>query len=271
MRDFRDGAGHWDYAAGLEIACSFGWRPSEIFEQAGLTSLLDSSRVAVILSTGNTLQTGRRFVATDLPIADLNSDPTELRLALTSAQLCGRLNATLVIYCNGGSIDGLQIRRGSILYREEASLPLEGDLASFPVRAISFSESGLGEGLWLVDVSAESPTDPVLATVTLLLNSDRADFISRLRSGEDQLLRWIIRADVIATVLTSCLLNEELGYDNLEEYPEGSLGAVVGTWLRGLGVEGLAACMRFREEVRREPGLLRQRCQKLSAALKEPS
>lgn len=264
-RGFRDGSGSWDYQSGLEISCRLAWQPEALFKQAGLSPLLDSSRVALLLSTGSTLQTGRRFVALDQPIREISTDPPEIRLSVSSAQLCNRLSITLLVYSYGGSVAGLPIRRGSVLYREEATLPLEGDLASFPLRTISFKASGLRDGLWLVDFSAESPSDPLLSSVTLLLNSDRPDFLSRLQTEEDGLLRWIIQADVMASVLSSCLLIEELGYDPLEPYPEGSLGAVVGTWLRGLGIEGSSATQRLREEARREPGILRQRCQAVSA------
>lgn len=268
-RDFRDGSGSWDYQTELEITCRLGWQPEALFEQAGLAPLLDGARAALVLSTGSTLQTGRRFVALDHTVREIPTDPAELRHTLTSAHLCSRLNATLLIYSGGGTIGGLQVRRGSILYREDAVLPLEGDLASFPIRSISFSESRLGDGLWLVDFSADSPGDPLLSSVTLLLNSDRADFIRRLQADEDDLLRWIIRADVMASVLSSCLLIEELGYDPLDDYPEGSLGGVVGSWLRALGIEGITATQRLREEARREPGILRQRCQAISATGRE--
>jgi hypothetical protein len=267
-RDFRDGSGSWDYQADLQISCGLGWQPQALFEQAGLSPLLDGARVALVLSTGSSLQTGRRFVALDQPVREI-PDPAELQLTLTSAHLCSKLNITLLIYSSGGNIGGLEVRRGSILYREDTVFQLEGDLASFPLRSISFSESRLGDGLWLVDFSADSPTDPLLSSVTLLLNSDRADFIHRLQKDEDDLLRWIIRADVMASVLSSCLLIEELGFDPLDEYPEQSLGAVVGTWLRGLGIEGISATMRLREEAKREPGILRQRCQAISATEKE--
>lgn len=265
LRDFRDGSGSWDYQSELQITCRLGWQPQELFTEAGLAPLFEGARVALIVSTGSTLQTGRRFVALDQPVRDIPSDPAELRYSLTSAHLCSRINATLLIYSGGGCIAGLQVRLGSVLYREDAVLSLEGDLASFPVRAISFSESSLGDGLWLVAFSAESPADPLLSSVTLLLNSDRTEFIQRLNAEEDGLLRWIIRADVMASVLSSCLLVDELGYDPQEEYPEASLGSVVSAWLRSLGVEGTPATQALREQASKEPGVLRQRCQAISA------
>lgn len=264
-RAFSDGSGSWDYQSELQITCRLGWQAEPLFDKAGLTPLLDGARVALILSTGSALQTGRRFVGLDQPVKDIPSDPAELTLTLRSAHLCGKVNVTLLVYSAGGTIGGLQVRPGSILYREDAVLPLEGDLASFPLRSISFSDSRLGDGLWLVDFSAESPADPLLSSVTLLLNSDRGDFIQRLQTDEDALLRWIIRADVMASVLSSCLLIEELCYDPMDDYPEGTLGKVVGTWLKGLGIDGSSAVQRLREEARREPGILRQRCQAISA------
>jgi hypothetical protein len=268
-RQFSDGSGSWDYQSEVELVCRLGWQPESVFEQAGLTSLLTSSRIAILLSTGSSLQTGRRYVALDHPIAEITGDPAEIRLMISSSQLCSKVTATLLIYSGGGTVGGMQIRSGSILYREEAALTLEGDLASFPLRTISFSDSRLGDGLWLVDFSAESPTDPLLSSVTLLLNSDQLEFIHRLQREEDGLLCWIVQADVMANVLTSTLLSEDLSHDIQETYPEGSLGGIVNTWLRGLKVEVSMDLQRIREEARREPGRFRQRCQSISRIMKE--
>jgi hypothetical protein len=268
-RQFREGSGSWDYQSDVELVCRLGWQPEAVFEQAGLTSLYASCRIAILLSTGSSLQTGRRYVALDHPITEILSDPAEIRLIISSPQLSSKVTATLLVYSGGGTVGGMQIRSGSILYREEAALPLEGDLASFPLRTISFSESRLGDGLWLVDFSAESPFEPLLSSVAILLNSDQSEFIRRLLSEEDGLLRWIVQADVMASVLTSTLLSEDLGHDIQETYPEGSLGGMVNSWLRGLRVEGRTALQSLREEARREPGRLRQRCQSICAVMRE--
>ena len=73
----------------------------------------------------------------------------------------------------------------------------------------------------------------------------------------------------MASVLTSTLLSEDLGHDIQETYSEGSLGGMVNSWLRGLRVEGRTALQSLREEARREPGRLRQRCQSICAVVRE--
>lgn len=271
IRLFRDGTGSWDYDSELTVSCTLPWNADRVFEEAGLAGLLPGARLAVMLGTGTTEGTGRRFVARDTPVSDLppadGDGRTTLRLGVDSAGLCSRLKATLIIYSTGGTVSGLEIRSGSVLYREEATLALEGDLASFPVRVFSFSASGFGDGLWLVDCSFESPEDPLLSSVTLLLNTDRQEFIDQLQAEQPDtgLLRWTLRADVMASVLTCLLPGEETGFDPSSGYPDGSLGSVACGWLRSLGLEGVGSIRRITDEIRREPGRFRQRCQAASS------
>jgi hypothetical protein len=221
----------------------------------------------VVVSTGSSEGTGRRFVATDLAVRDCKkNDEGEgitLHISLDSACLCNRIKASLYIYSSGGEIGGIQLLSGSILYREDATLQLEGDLGSFPIRSLAFSSHNLGDGLWLVDCQADSPEDPLISSVTLLLNSDRPAFIEQLQSESEQtgFLRWAVRADVVATALSCLLLNEELSFGVNQEWPDGSLGAIAIGWLRSIGVESQATLQQLAEQMKREPGRFRQRCQ----------
>jgi hypothetical protein len=267
IRLFKDGSGSWDYDSTFTMTCRLSWTPAHVFEEAGLAGLLDGARLAVVLATGSSDGTGRRFVATDIPVLECDrqddNEGATLRIELDSPQLCSRIRASLYIYAPEAEVGGIRVRKGSVLYSEHASLQLEGDLASFPIRSLSFTASGLGDGLWLVDCSAESAEDPLLSSVTLLLNSERQTFIDQMQAEpvETGLLRWIVRADVMASVLSYLLMNEEFGFDPSFQWPEGSIGAVASSWLRSLGIEGDAALRRIADEIRREPGRFRQRCQ----------
>ena len=267
QRLFKDGSGSWDYDSQLNITCRLPWTPVTLFEQAELGPLLDGARLAVVVSTGSSEGTGRRFVATDLPVRDCSVDDdgegTTLRISLESACLCNRIKTCLYIYSSGGEIGGINLLSGSILYREEASLQLEGDLGSFPVRSLGFNSHNLGDGLWLVRCEAESPEDPLIASITLLLNSDQPSFIEQLQSESEDtgLLRWAVRADLVATALDWLLLSEEVSFDVNQEWPDGSVGSTAIEWLRSLGVESQSALQQLTEEMKREPGRFRQRCQ----------
>lgn len=271
QRFFREGSGSWDYDSHLQITCRLPWIPFTLFEQADLGPLLDGARMAVVISTGSSEGTGRRFVATDLAVRDCPPDDdgegTTLRVDLESACLCNRIKVCLYIYSAGGEIGGINLLSGSILYREEATLQLEGDLGSFPIRSLSFSSHGRGDGLWLVDCHAESPEDPLISSVVLLLNSDHPEFIEQLQSESEAtgVLRWAIRSDVMASALSWLLLNEEFSFDVNLEWPDGSLGAIAVGWLNSLGINSQAALQRLMEEIRREPGHFRQRCQSICA------
>ena len=266
-RLFRDGSGSWDYDSQLDVVCRLPWVPDELFEKAGVSNLLAGARVAVVLATGTSEGTGRRFTVADMPVLDSaqpeNDGKATIRFSVDSACLCNRLRASLFIYSSDGEIGGIRILSGSVLYREDTTLQLEGDLASFPIRSLDFSSSNLGDGLWLVDCQAENPDDPFISSVTLLLNSARPQFIEQLQSDSHVSvdLRWAVRADVMASVLAWLLQNEEIGFDMAIKWPEGSLGNVSAAWLRGMGIEGQSDIQRTRDEIKREPGLFRQRCQ----------
>jgi len=270
QRLFREGSGSWDYDSSLDVICRLPWTPETLFEQAELGPLLDGARLAVVVSTGSSEGTGRRFVATDLAVRDCTEDAegegATLRISLDSKCLCNRIIASLYIYSSGGEIAGIRLLSGSILYREEATLQLEGDLGSFPVRSLSFSSHNLGDGLWLVDCHADSPEDPLISSITLLLNSDRQAFIDQLQSESEQtgFLRWAVRADVVSTSLSWLLLNEEFSFDLNQEWPDGSFGSIAIGWLMSIGVESSAALQHLTEQIRREPGRFRQRCQSAS-------
>lgn len=275
QRLFREGSGSWDYDSYLQITCRLPWMPVTLFEQADLGLLLDGARVAVVVSTGSSEGTGRRFVATDLAVRDCPADDVgegaKLCINLESACLCNRIKACLYIYSSGGEIAGISLLSGSILYREDVTLQLEGDLGSFPIRSLSFNSHNRGDGLWLVDCQAESPEDPLISSVVLLLNSDRPDFIEQLQSESEQtgILRWAIRSDVMASTLSWLLLNDEFSFDLTQEWPDGSLGAIALGWLSSLGVSSQAGQQRLMEEMRREPGRFRQRCQSVCAVSAE--
>lgn len=277
QRLFREGSGSWDYDSSLDVTCRLPWTPQALFEQAELGPLLDGARLAVVVSTGSSEGTGRRFVATDLAMRDCagndEGEETALHISLDSACLCNRIKASLYIYSSGGEIGGIRLLSGSILYREDVTLQLEGDLGSFPIRSLAFSSHNLGDGLWLVDCHADSPEDPLISSVTLLLNSDRQAFIEQLQSESEQtgFMRWTVRADVVATALSWLLLNEEFSFDVNQEWPDGSIGAIAIGWLRGLGVESSAALQQLTEQIRREPGRFRQRCQAASVLSAEDS
>jgi len=274
LRLFRDGSGSWDYDSIVSVECRLPWTPPQLFREAGLEELLPGARLTVLLSTGTTPGTGVRFIATDIAVSaieatvdDRSEQSSVIRFSVESPFLCHQLRAVLFIHSAGGEVAGIRILQGSVLYREEATLQLEGELASFPIRSLDFSVSGLGDGLWLVDCSADSPGDPLISCVTLLLNSERQAFIDQLQNEplDTGTLRWAVRADVMASVLSSLLGNEYLDFDLMTAWPDGSLGAVATGWLRSMGIEGQTEIRRIADEIRREPGRFRQRCQSACA------
>ena len=113
QRLFKDGSGSWDYDSGLDVICRFPWTAESLFEQAELTPLLDNARLALVISTGSSEGTGRRFVATDLAVRDCaecdEGEGTTLRINLESARLCNRIRSSFFVYSTGGEIAGIRL------------------------------------------------------------------------------------------------------------------------------------------------------------------
>ena len=180
--------------------------------------------------------------------------------------MCKQIKAKLFIYCTGDSIQGIRIRNGSILYKEEAALSLEGDLASFSIRETNFSDNGWGEGLWFINFNADGLSDTFLSTTTLWLNTEQQSFITQLQSDEDHFLKWIVKADVISTVISSILQSddfEELDLD--EEYPINSLGSIVSNWIKLLDIDSENALSQLKQKIKENPGEFKRQCQAITS------
>ena len=59
-RDFKYGSGNWDYDSSLEITCQLSWDINNVYSEANLLSIIDHSKIAFVLSSGQSEQTGKR-------------------------------------------------------------------------------------------------------------------------------------------------------------------------------------------------------------------
>lgn len=124
-------------------------------------------------------------------------------------------------------------REGSILWRDEIDVSLEGDSPRFPMEIVSFSErfSGTAESaaLWHLHWRPGHLHRDFGGSVRLFLNHDRQDFIDRF-VGSDRLTLQCTLADVITQVLEHVLHDENLE-EILKECESTSVAGHIETWL----------------------------------------
>ena len=179
-----------------------------------------------------------------------------------------KLKIRLVIYTDEVEINNFKIKNGSVLYMEEASLQLEGDLANFSIRRTDFGKSGFGNALWYVEFQADSLNETFTTTTTLYLNNQNQDFEKQLQN--DIFLQHLIKTDVITTVLSSILLSEDdYQFDLSAEYPDDSLGKIISDWLSSLNVRKDSDLKNITNQIINEQGIFRRRCQNLASSKEE--
>ena len=122
-------------------------------------------------------------------------------------------------------------KAGSVCWRDETRVLLEGFGSRFPMRDVSFSEnSGLSnEANWHLQWSPGMLHYYFNSAVTLLLNADRPEFIEKMQSKERTLTEEVM-GSIMVQICHSVLEDEEfIGEET--DFSDGSLGAVIITWL----------------------------------------
>ena len=64
-RGFQNGVGTWDYNSKLKLIINKSWDIENTFKESGLSTIINSSRLAIVVSTGSSDQTGIRYKAFD--------------------------------------------------------------------------------------------------------------------------------------------------------------------------------------------------------------
>ena len=267
-REFKYGSGNWDYGSSLEITCQLSWDIKNVYSEANLLSIIDSSKLAFVLSLGQSEQTGKREKLAEYKLSEIKNIEEPFRIKIPSKLQSSKLKIRLIIYTDEVEINNFKIKSGSVLYMEESTLQLEGDLANFSIRRTDFSKSGFGEALWYVEFQADNLNETFTTTTTLYLNNQNQEFEKQLQN--DIFLQHLIKSDVITIVLSSILLTEDdYQFDLSAEYPDDSLGAIISDWLSSLNVKKESDLKNIRNQIINEQGVFRRRCQSLASSREE--
>lgn len=260
--DFKNGVDNWDYYSSIEIKCKLIWDIKEAFKNANLYPILNNSKVVFLLTTGS----GQYGIARKKVFEyQLNEDIELLNtfiFNLKSNQISNIVKLRLIICTNEVEINGFHYRNGSILYDESANLELEGNLARLPVSKEDLSQINFRykDAIWYVSFGAEDFYETFTNTYHLYLNSKNLDIDFQLKNNK--FLVQSIKADTIATIIRSSLLDDDLNFDYQEDYPEFSLGFVLKNWLKNF-IEGPSDLQNLIKKIKSSPNDFNCECQSI--------
>lgn len=170
-------------------------------------------------------------------ILDVSGDHrSEALITLDSSRLCERIRLTTFLVLKEELPDvprWAASYRGSRLWQDETVLDLEGSGSRFPMRDLPFSgESRLPDSAaWHLEWRPTLLHYSFNSAVTLLLNSERKDFLEKVQAGDELLVEQVMSA-IIGEICAHLLRSDEFVAEE-SEYPDGSLGAVARRWLLG--------------------------------------
>ena len=155
-------------------------------------------------------------------------------ITLDSSRLCERIRLTTSLVLKESLSDvprWAASSKGSILWQDEVVVDLEGSGSRFPMRDLPFStQPRIPDGAaWHLEWRPTLLHYSFNSAVTLLLNSEKKDFLERMQAGDEFLVEQVMSA-IIGEICAHLLVSEEFAGEE-SEYPIGSLGAVAQTWL----------------------------------------
>ena len=260
--DFNKGVDNWDYYSSIEIRCKLIWDIKEAFLNADLYPILNNSKVVFFLVTGSGQYGITRKKVFEYQLKEDIELLNNFTFNLNSNQISNTVKLRLIICTNEVEINSFHYRNGSILYDESISLELEGNLARLPVSKENLSQINIRykDAIWYVSFRAEDYYETFTNTYHLYLNSKNKDIDYQLKNNK--FLVQSIKADTIATIIRSSLLDDDLIFDYEEDYPESSLGYVLKNWLKNF-IEGPSDLENLIKKIKLNPNDFNCECQSL--------
>lgn len=223
----------WDYARDLRISRRIGLADGPVGEVLGLAGDMELEAI-VRLGTGPGSMPRRSQVIATMSLR-------RERVALVDQVVPGKdlsqrlwLETTIRLprkIEEGGRFSPW--REGSILWRDQIDVSLEGDSPRFPMEIVSFRERFAGKAengaLWHLHWRPGHLHRDFGGSVRLFLNDDRKDFIERFVAADPLTLQCTL-ADVISQILEHALRDDDLE-DILDECEPTSVAGHVATWL----------------------------------------
>lgn len=220
----------WDAAMPVYVTAAVEVDFSGILTDCDLSSDSVLRLAATWYSAGTGLRGGGSSVDLNSHLADR---PLALEVKADGAVLAKSimLSVVLVMLQSGTGSGPLAPKMpGSLLWRDERTVLLEGEGTRFPMEVIDFAESAwLPENAaWFLDWNPDDFDQSILGAVRLYINA-RHERVKQAVSGLNKLdraIREVIRFDVARIMVAAALNNEEF-ITQPESYPNGTVGAAL--------------------------------------------
>ncbi len=245
---------HWDAATPVDV------RVRLVLDTAGVRAdceLAPADGLSLVLAW-HCPSTSLRGRGDSAAIPDTPTSETVLDLHLAGGLLADRLRLETQLVLAGagqGASRLAPVRPGSLLWRDERLVLLEGQAARFPMEVIDFdAHAWLPTGAaWYLDWDLDDLRQLVLGGMRLFINA-QTERVARAVSATDPVATVITEAiqfDVARTLILAVLDNDEF-VGHAETYGEESIGAAMRRLLNTLfpfdSLDGL------QQQRRRTPG-----------------
>lgn len=225
------GVSDWSYDTPLVVGRQIQVEGPSLLEELDLSETGAEFELLHSLHISNLNQ--RKLIHRE--ILDLRGDHrSQALVTLDSSALCERIKLTTSLVLKE-SVDSAPrwaaSSKGSICWQDETVLDLEGAGSRFPMRDVPFStQYKLPDGAaWHLEWRPNLLHYSFNSAVTLLLNSERKEFLDRIKVGDDILVEQVM-SSITGEICAHLLGSEDFVLEDTE-YPEGSLGAVARAWL----------------------------------------
>jgi len=259
------GIKEWSYNTPLNTGREFTIDPEAVRSALALEGTHANFEILVILKTGDI---GNRSLLKKIKIRGKEPQKLEIEVKLDSRSLCQHITllTSLVLADN---VDGPSAWspncKGSRIWEDDISIPIEGSAGRFPMRDIDFHDHHRlpADADWHLDWQPALTHYSFNSAVTLLLNSARPDFLQRLQE-EDEILTRTLMSDIVCEITTHLLLQDSFTEPD-EPFPHGSLGEVATSWIQqAFPIDSLIS---IRERYFQSPNLVSTKLRGITAHL----
>ena len=223
---------YWDPAMPLCLLRSIRIDVAGVRAVCGLASD-DRFRVAMVWQSAGTTMRGHGDCIDLAGASDVAE--VDLMVQVDGAQMADRLRVETQLVLGGPALSESPLsarRTGSVLWRDETTVQLEGSASRFPVEWADFRDAGWlpANAGWYLDWDQDDLVRPFLGGVRLFVNSAHEP-VRRAAGATHPLpperpIRDMMRWDIARTLILGALGNEEF-VRHPGTYPEGSTGRAI--------------------------------------------
>lgn len=200
----------WDYSTTLRIGRRIQVEVAEVAREVGLRP---TTPLLVHVRTKSAASLIRTSAARVVLAAD--TAPVQVTAEIACRDLAGSLTIETLLELAEDTLDGQRFSptyAGSILWRDEVTVVLEGDSGLLPVAPVSFSDAGLPSGAaWYLSLDSGRWDWTAMGSVLVLLNADNAAVATALRDPTTEhasVLLDTIEVDFVADLVGRAVEDE---------------------------------------------------------------